>query len=250
MENLKRNKINVEELCAKIAAEIDHMNLNDMKMLENLGKMVGTPKDSEILRNKIKKIQDNLNEQLFLITRDIKEINSPTAEKNAKLNLQRERIEEAFKATLVQFNDMQKDIKTKQKTHILVKIDLNKRSSDDHILLDSTEAQQVLLKNIEEEENRMLKRQAEMQNIQTDIVDLHQMFCDLGEMTEKQGETVDTVDKTISQVAEEVEIATKELNVVETQTCMRRKTMMVCSAVIIIIIIIAILIGVISHFCK
>lgn len=216
------------------------------KTLDSALKSIGTNKDNQGLRNKIHVTQLSTNQIASATTKDINRLRLLQTKGDKQQHLQVEKLEENFKEAVNRYYAIQKQVAAKQKTHLLVAVSIENEASSDQSFDQQKQAQ--FSREMAFEQDMMLEREARIQQIESDVLDVNQIMRELGSLVNAQGETIDTIENSIDHAVGNVEEGTEQLvKASQYQNKFRRKILIIA---LIGLIIAGILIGVLVAELK
>ncbi|OWR41543.1 syntaxin [Danaus plexippus plexippus] len=213
-----------------IADNVNTIN-NGLQALQKLMKQIGGPNDSVQLRDKIHDTQQNVNGSISATARDIQRLGVVVRRGDKPQKLQVERLTQVFRETLARYSSMQKQLSEKMAEHMPTQA--RQRNDPDALerqaIADDEESallanQQAQARLIQFETSMLLEKEAYMNKIEADVLDVNQIMQDLAEMVNAQGQKVDTVESHIEAASAGVEAGVDELaKAAEYQRRYRRK---------------------------
>jgi len=246
-----------------------NIGTNIQKILQNVSSMqrmiaqIGTPQDNQQLQNQLHQIQHYTGEMAKDTSRHLHELSngvsvlSQSEQKNWRLN--RERLHNDFTKALNSFQAAQRTAAQKEK-EVLKKakaaagvggslqgpggqrnlIDIEEGSSPQE---DVQRKQQMLM---QEEVNmeHFQERQRQINQLESDILDVNTIFKDLATLVHDQGEVIDSIEANVESTHVRVQEGTEQLRQAETYKNKARKKKFILA--IILIIVLAIIIGIIA----
>ncbi|KAL3842188.1 hypothetical protein ACJMK2_020230 [Sinanodonta woodiana] len=235
-----------DEICDQISSNIFTVN-NGANSIDRAMKIIGTDKDSPQLRDKIHETSQDTNTVISETTKLIKRLSSMTqANKQQKLKL--DRIRNDFQECIQRFSTLQKKAADKVKKTV----SLHKPSErpepkdtagwlddDDQTRLVAQEEkrQQLLVQDqiIDDDLALIREREEQIRALEADVLDVNEIFRDLGAMIHQQGEQIDTIEANVEQAYTHVEEGTEQLNKAAAYQKSSRKKLC-CLAIIFVII--------------
>lgn len=241
-------------------------NVSSMQKMVN---QLGTPQDSQELRNQLHQIQHytqqlskdtsaNLKELtgLFLPAYSSEQVLEPLLKKrdsqdDRQWKMQKERLTEEFTAALNQFQETQRIAARKEKEQ-MQRVRANSglgdlfgggRYNEQLIELQDNSGQQD--SQVMDEMNLQLLEEQEqaIQQLESDISDVNQIFKDLGAMVHDQSEVIDSIEASVEKTVVSVGEGASQLRQASTyQTKLRKKK---CILAICLTVILAVIIGII-----
>ncbi|XP_013139971.1 PREDICTED: syntaxin-12 [Papilio polytes] len=245
-----------QRLSQTIASNVKKISQN----VSSMSKMVNqlqTPQDSQELRNQLRQIQ-NYTQKLAKDTSTIlMELMKMRVNQTAQ-KLQRERLSDEYISTLNTFLATQKlaaqktkeDIRKAKAQSINIPppppgVNSNKDPWDD--MGDSNiRKQEQLTMQTERELQELAEREGHIRQLENDILDVNQIFKDLGTMIHEQGTVVDSIESSVECALDNVENGTQELRQAANYKNKIRKKK-VYLAIVLIIVISIILIIIFNH---
>ncbi|XP_041366109.1 syntaxin-7-like [Gigantopelta aegis] len=222
-----RSRFSAAELFEQIGSNISQIN-NGANTVDRAMKIIGTEKDSEQLRDKIHDTSLSTNRRVKTTSKLIKSAVTKSMDRHQKLQL--DRLKNDFHEAVQRFQILQKKAAEKVKTsamllsqHTAVKkqplVDMTGWNDEDNYS-DKTE--------LVEEENRRANLQAQDQviendlslihereerirQLESDILDVNEIFRDLGAMISEQGEVIDTIEANVEKTHGNVESGNQQL---------------------------------------
>ncbi|XP_060806017.1 syntaxin-12 [Amyelois transitella] len=227
-------------LTESIAGNVTTINAG-LRSLEKMNKQIGGPNDSVQLRDKIHESQQSVNASVSATARDIQRLGVVARRGDKPQKLQVERLTQAFRDSLANYTAVQKQISEKMAAHmprpprVRSAAPHDPPADEEAALVDNQQAQARL---VEFETSMLIEREAYMNKIEADVLDVAQIMQDLAEMVSEQGQIVDTVESHISSAAAGVESGADELaKAAEYQRRYRRKMFILIIIAVIIAII-------------
>lgn len=213
-----------------IADNVNTIN-NGLRALEKMMKQIGGPNDSVQLRDKIHDTQQNVNSSVSATARDIQRLGVVVRRGDKPQKLQVERLTQAFRDALAMYSSVQKQVSEKMAAHMPTQ----GRSRNDpqalerQAIADDEEAtllanQQAQARLVQFETSMLIDKEAYMNKIEADVLDVNQIMQELAEMVNVQAQTVDTVESHIEAASAGVESGVDELaKAAEYKRRLRRK---------------------------
>ncbi|KAJ2954647.1 hypothetical protein O0L34_g2942 [Tuta absoluta] len=232
------------DLSESIADNVNTIN-SGLKTLERMMKQIGGSNDSVQLRDKIHDTQQTVNGSVSATARDIQRLGVVVRRGDKPQKLQVERLTQAFRDALAKYSAVQKQVTEKMAAHMprQARVRNDPQALEQQAMADDEEAsllanQQAQARLVQFETSMLLEREAYMNKIEADVLDITQIMQDLAEMVNTQAEVVDTVETHIENAGAGVEAGVDELaKAAEHQRRYRRKMF--------ILILIAIVFGII-----
>ncbi|KAI8437756.1 hypothetical protein MSG28_011990 [Choristoneura fumiferana] len=258
-----------------IADNVNTIN-SGLKLLEKMMKQIGGSNDSVQLRDKIHTTQQTVNGSVSGTARDIQRLSVVARRGTKAQKLQVERLTQAFQDALAKYSTVQKaeivvsdidahfgvldigagDQQVSEKMAAHMPRPPRPRNDPSAIeqqaIADDEESsllanQQAQARLVEFETSMLLEKEAYINKIEADVLDVNQIMQDLAVLVNQQGQTVDTVESHIEAASANVEAGNDELAKAEQHQRSYRKKMLILS-VIGIIIAILIIVWIIKAF--
>lgn len=239
------------KLAQTIGTNIQKISKN-VSSMQRMVNQLGTPQDSQELRNQLHQIQHYTQHLAKDTSSSLKELASLPAplvsSEQKQWKMQKERLADEFTTALNTFQTTQRHAAQKEKEQVQrVRANSGLRDpfgespfSDQLIeLQDNSGRQQSQLQ--EEMNLNMLEEQEQaIRQLESDILDVNQIFKDLGSMVHDQGEVVDSIEANIEKTevyvgegASQLRQASSYQNKVRTKKCI----LVICLAVVLAVVI-------------
>ncbi|KAJ8737870.1 hypothetical protein PYW08_000465 [Mythimna loreyi] len=248
------NSNNFQRLSQTIASNIKKISQN----VSSMSKMVNqlqTPQDSQELRNQLRQIQ-NYTQKLAKDTSSLimELVNLPTDQPANKLT--KERLSDEYMITLNSFQATQRLAAQKTKEDVK-KTKAQSMSIGDPFAMGNTSQSKELMEmgepNLRKQEQMTMQterslveleeRERDIRQLESDILDVNQIFKELGTMIHTQGEVVNSIETSVEYASVNVETGTQELReAANYKNKLRKKKVYLFLALIIIISIILIIV--------
>ncbi|BFZ15598.1 hypothetical protein BsWGS_18637 [Bradybaena similaris] len=207
----------IVDLTEQIRGNIFQINSGASDM-ERALRSIGTVKDSPQLRDKIHETSQNMNKIVQTTTRLLHKAAEKRANKQQKVQL--DLLKSQFQDSLQRFHILQKN-------DVELNEDFEGKQQQTQVLKD----QEI----IEDDLALILEREQRIRQLEADILDVNEIFRDLGAMVQTQGEVLDTIDSNVERAAANVELGNEQLvNAAKYQSKSRKK--MCCLVVILLVI--------------
>jgi len=231
-------------------------NVNSMQRMVN---QLGTPQDSETLRSQLHEIQHYTNQLAKDTNNSLKEIarmpQPASISEQKQRKMLRERLTNEFSEALKNFQVIQRTAAQKERESVArartssgAKLDPFGGRPSNLIDLASPQQEQATVQLEIEEEcdlEALREREQQIRKIESDIVEVNQIFKDLATMVHDQGEVIDSIEANVETASIEVQRGAQELQKArEYQSRARRKKFMLLALLLIILLIIVIIISV------
>ncbi|XP_067947269.1 syntaxin-12-like [Watersipora subatra] len=242
-----------EELSREISNLIFKINSN-ATVIERQSKRIATKDDNSQLRQKLHEVQQETNTIAADITRSLQTLNDICGQRDKQKRLQVDRLKNSFRSALEKYHEIQKKLTDKIKMETLK----NQRAqsfdqepdawSDEAALFEQNERRQQLMQQQAEAEDDlafMREREERVRQLESDVLDVNEIFKQLGTMVQEQGDLVDHIETNVISAADYVEEGNVELgNAVTYQKSSRKKLCILVIICLIIAAVIAIILGV------
>ncbi|KAK2143181.1 hypothetical protein LSH36_871g01040 [Paralvinella palmiformis] len=235
---------------------------NIQKISQNVGQIqrminqIGTPQDSADLRDKLHQIQHytgQLAKEANRSLKDLAHLPPPSQQSDQRQwKMQKERLTSEFTSILNSFQAAQRKAAEKEKESVArVKAHsghsqdpfLDDRKGDDQLVSFDRGVQQSVQMEEDIDLQIIQEREKAIRQLESDIMDVNQIFKDLGMLVHEQGEMVDSIEANVQSTEISVESGTQELQKArEYQKKSRRKKCLLALVGILILIFIILII--------
>ncbi|CAG9112485.1 unnamed protein product [Plutella xylostella] len=228
-----------------IADNVNSIN-SGLKTLEKMKNKVGGPNDSVQLREKIHDTQQSVNSVVSTAARALARLGVVVRRGDKPQKLQLERLTQAFRDALTRYSTVQKELSAKMAAHMpkqpRPKMD-PQAMMEQQAMADDEEAtllanQQAQARLVQFETSMLLEKEAYINKIEADVLDVNQIMQELAGMVQAQAQAVDTVESHIEATAANVESGVDELAKAEEHQRRYRRKMFILSIIGIILAII------------
>ncbi|PVD33920.1 hypothetical protein C0Q70_05182 [Pomacea canaliculata] len=215
---LSRSSVN--ELCEQIRSNIFQIN-NGANSIERALKNIGTERDSPALRDKIHEISVNTNKTAQSTTRLIRSATTRQADRQQKIQV--ERLTSDFQEAVQRFQTLQKKATEKVKTTVKLggqqpkalddtagwnqDIERQRLVEDEHRVAQLQAQEEV----IEDDLALLREREERIRQLESDILDVNEIFRDLGAMISEQGEVLNDIEANVERAYSNVETGNEQL---------------------------------------
>ncbi|XP_026315240.1 syntaxin-12 [Hyposmocoma kahamanoa] len=216
-----------------IADNVNTIN-SGLLSLEKMMKQIGGTNDNIQLRDKIHETQQTVNGSVSATARDIQRLGVMVRRGDKPQKLQVERLTQAFRDALAKYSSVQKQVSEKMAAHIPKQV---RMKNDPHALEQQAIAdyenasmfanQQAQTRLGQFETSMMLEKEAYINKIEADVLDVNQIMQDLAELVNAQAQSVDTVENRIHDAAIYVQSGTEEMRKAEEHQRRYRKRMFI-----------------------
>lgn len=184
--------------------------------------LVGTKKDSEVVRGRVTRLLDETRAGFRDVTEGVKRAKS-WEDPTAAMKYTQEKLQNQLTAAMAEFQSAQRLSAEKTRQYVAA----TKRQiheQDEERYTDEGEGQQVPLvqqqvqraalaeqSEVDFQESLIVQREEEIRDIERGITELNDIFRDLGTMVSAQGESLDIIETNIATVAQDHKAAHLEL---------------------------------------
>ncbi|XP_013384958.1 syntaxin-7 isoform X2 [Lingula anatina] len=239
---------NFSQLYDQVSSNVFTIN-NHATSLERALRQIGSDRDSKELRDRIHETELKTNKIIAETTKLFKQLSGIRGiERQQKLSV--ERIQNDFKETIQRYSELQKKAAEKVKTIALRQRTQSSEglgfgaSDDDKVALmeqdelrrQELQAQEQL---IEDDLAVIQEREERIRELEADILDINEIFRDLGTLVYEQGEMIDNIEDHVSKAHDNVEAGNEQL--VKAASYQKKARKKICICVIVLIIILAII---------
>ncbi|XP_013404976.1 syntaxin-12 [Lingula anatina] len=231
---------------------------NNVKNIRRMVNQIGTPQDSDQLRDRLHESQHQTNDLAKSTTQYFKDISHLPVSSNQsdqrQRKMQRERLMEDFTSLLNEFQTLQREAANKEKASVRR---ARAASGHDSAFLEGPREQQIIdigggppsrqqTLQMEEDVDLQLiqERETAIKQLESDIMDVNQIFKDLGMLVHEQGEVIDSIEANVESAQIQVEAGTEQLaKARDYQSKARRKKCCLITILIVVLAVIALIIG-------
>ncbi|XP_074846653.1 syntaxin-7 [Carettochelys insculpta] len=184
---------------------------------------LGTPQDTPELRQQLQQKQQHANQLAKETDKYIKEFGSlPETNEQRQRKLQKDRLVGEFSAALANFQRVQRQAAEKEKD-LVARARASSRvsvgpSEDSHkertlVSWDSQPQAQVQDEEITEDDLRLIEeRESSIRQLEADIMDINEIFKDLGMMIHEQGDVIDSIEANVESAEVHVQQGNQQLS--------------------------------------
>ncbi|XP_078254724.1 T-SNARE Domain Containing 1 [Rhinoraja longicauda] len=260
----------VQEVFQELTANIFRINTN-VTSLEKSFQALGTPNDTQELRDGLHTTQQETNKTISSSTKYIKQLSEIVRGSSRREWLQLDRLKNQLSDSIQRYGALQK--KLAEKSRVLLPATLKSRqiaknpftgiSDEDEFLgrspskwqatdeaSDPAQAQgQAFLSEVTEDEVESIKQREEaLLQIEADMLDVNQIIKDLALLVHEQGDNIDSIEANIERAATHVDTANEQL--MKASQHQRRARKMKCCFILTALIILAVIIIIIVVSVK
>ncbi|KAK2144681.1 hypothetical protein LSH36_737g03019 [Paralvinella palmiformis] len=177
---------NFNELVDIISSNIFTIN-NNGSILERALKQIGTSQDCVQLRNKIHMTEQKTNHMISETVQSLRRLAKSCSSSNRQQKVQHGRLSSEFQDTVKRYNTLQKD----------------DGGDEERLLHHEQKRAQMLAQEeaIEVEVALLEEREQHVRQLESDILDINEIFRDLGTLVHEQGAVVDTIESNIERAS-------------------------------------------------
>ncbi|XP_006127348.1 syntaxin-7 [Pelodiscus sinensis] len=184
---------------------------------------LGTPQDTPELRQQLQQKQQHANQLAKETDKYIKEFGSlPATSEQRQRKIQKDRLVGEFSAALANFQRIQRQAAEREKD-IVARVRASSRvsggpSEDSYregalVPLDSQPQAQVQDEDITEDDLRLIEeRESSIRQLEADILDINEIFKDLGMMIHEQGDVIDSIEANVESAEVHVQQGNQQLS--------------------------------------
>uniref|UniRef100_A0A7N9CNP2 Syntaxin-7 n=1 Tax=Macaca fascicularis TaxID=9541 RepID=A0A7N9CNP2_MACFA len=239
------------QLAQRISSNIQKITQCSVEIQRTLNQL-GTPQDSPELRQQLQQKQQYTNQLAKETDKYIKEFGSlpTTPSEQRQRKIQKDRLVAEFTASLTNFQKVQRQAAEREKEFV-ARVRASSRVSvflrtaqKKGILYPGKEPQvQVQDEEITEDDLRLIhERESSIRQLEADIMDINEIFKDLGMMIHEQGDVIDSIEANVENAEVHVQQANQQLSRAADYQRKSRKTLCI---IILILVIGAVIIGLI-----
>ncbi|XP_071500677.1 syntaxin-12-like isoform X1 [Diadema antillarum] len=228
----------------------------NVREIEGFTAKLGTHEDNKMLREKLDERQHYTNQLAKDTNKMLKDLNSippsynPSDQKQQKM--QKERLTNEFTTALNQFQKVQRDAAQKERESFdkarassMSSSGFEDHSADTLIGFETSrqdagfsQQSQVTYEDLE----AIKERESQLKKLESDILDVNQIFKDLATMVHEQGEMIDSIEANVESAEVHVEQATVQLDKArEYQSKARRRKFLLFICVLILLGVLALI---------
>ena len=239
-------------LSQAISKNIQSITQNVAQM-QRMVNQIGTQQDSPQLRDKLHQVQHYTNQlakETNTYIKDISQLSQPASQSDLRQRkMQKERLMSDFSSALNNFQAAQRQAAEKERASVARARAssgyndsfFDERKADD--AFGSNQMQSSIQMEQDVDMDLLHEREQAIQKLESDIMDVNQIFKDLGMLVHEQGEMIDSIEANVESSAVHVEQGRDQLyKAKEYQKKSRRKKCILLGVIILIIIILSVII--------
>ncbi|XP_053393859.1 syntaxin-12-like isoform X2 [Mercenaria mercenaria] len=238
------------KLAQSVGNNIQKISQN-VKQLEKLVQQIGTPQDSEEVRDRVHQVVHSTNTIAKDTNKDMQTLAHLPAPLNTQqarqFKMQKERLTEQFSDVLKNFQTVQRTAAEKERASISRARAASSSNysgfgdepQDDQFSRPGySQTAQVLQMENDVDLEMIQERESAIKQLESDIMDVNQIFKDLGMLVHEQGEVLDSIEANVEHATIHVEEGNKQLSAAQNyQSKARRKK---CCLIVVLLVILAI----------
>ncbi|BFZ16667.1 hypothetical protein BsWGS_19706 [Bradybaena similaris] len=244
------------KLSRDISSNVQKMTQN-VTQIQKLVNQIGTLQDSDDMRQRIHQTTHytkQLANETSQYLKSLAHLPVPASQSEQRQwKMQKERLTDEFTNALKNFQTIQRAAAEKEKESVqrtrahsgMDKSPFDSGSHDDAMSTPGfSQTRQVLQMEQDVDLELLKEREDAIKKLESDIVDVNQIFKDLGMLVHEQGEVLDSIEANIDNAQMSVEEGTKQLSKARSyQSKARRKKCCIIIIVLVILAIIGLIIG-------
>lgn len=244
-----------EDTFSQITRNITTINTG-ANNIEKAAKVLGTDRDNGQFGNKIHSVSQETHKTIDDTTRLFRKLNQRRLDRTQRLRL--DKVQNDFRDSVKRFQGLQKKavdrVKTvsRQEQQKVQKSHVWLDDEDDEPLIeeDNTRRQQLMAQEqvIDDDLALIRDREEQIRALEGDILDVNEIFRDLGAMIYEQGEQIDTIEANVEKASTDVEQGAEQLGQASKYQKKARKKL--CCLVVILVIIAAVIAIIIAVSVK
>lgn len=216
----------LQEIFQETSANVFRINSN-VTSLERSLRSLGTPSDTQELRDGLHATQQETNKTITTSTKAIKQLSEVVRGSSRQDRLQLDRLKNQLSDAIQRYGTVQKKIAEKSKSLLPTGQRSSKQSprtpfsdlADDEKIFNGGDGtwqaqnqEQALLAEITEEDLEVIRQREEaLQQIESDMLDVNQIIKELASMVYEQGDTIDSIEANIETASSNVDSANEQL---------------------------------------
>lgn len=236
----------LEDIFRQIATNISSIN-NGGNLIERVVKTIGSDRDNGQAGQRIHEISQETSKVVANTMKLLKQLGSKRLDRSGRLRM--DKVNNEFKDCVQRFQTIQKKATDKAKTasHLERTKPAKPKSvwddDDDHhqLVVDDDRRQQLLAQEqvIDDDLALIREREEQIRALEGDILDVNEIFRDLGAMINEQGEQIDTIEANVDKAYTDVEGGREQLQKAAIYQKKSRKKM--CCLMVIFLVIVGVL---------
>ncbi|KAJ3394530.1 hypothetical protein HDU92_006806 [Lobulomyces angularis] len=198
---------------------------NNIQQLVQTSQSINTPKDSHSTRESLLALQEETKELIKLTSEDLKVVLSLDSDE-ISIKTKKKKLEKDFKNIAKRFQQVSKvvtekcrdSLKTaKEINELTLRVELEEEENEGVPLLAESNSKKKLVElkqmdnQIDYNENLIQEREQDLRQIESSMLEVNEIFRDLGTLVHEQGHMLDNIENNVDSVAINMENATGEL---------------------------------------
>ncbi|XP_022316970.2 syntaxin-7-like isoform X2 [Crassostrea virginica] len=206
-----------------ISSNIQQITQNVSQIQNNVSK-IGTPQDSDEIRDRVHQLTHHTNQvakESNKLMKDLAHLTVPGSEQS-KWRMQRDRLTDEFSTALKNFQTIQRTAAEKERASVAraraqsgnytkSPFDDDTGREDMNMTPGFSQTRQILQMEEDVDLDMLHEREAAIKQLESDIVDVNQIFKDLGMLVHEQGEMLDSIETNVENSHGHVETGQKQL---------------------------------------
>lgn len=235
----------LETLNSNISSNIYKIRQN-VSRINQLGKLIGTSKDTESVRNDIHQTFQNTNQIAKESNIYLKQL-SNIKTNNGEMAFSKSK--RAFESELANYSRMQKEVSDKLRLAAPVAEESINTNNDEGSIFEQDERTSLLKqKKVQELDSRheyVRDRETKINQIESDVLDINSIMKDLASMVNDQSSLIDNISSNVENTYNDVETGNSQLRQANSYASKYRKKICILIAIVFIF---AIALGIIIYF--
>ncbi|KAI9033271.1 t-SNARE, partial [Hyaloraphidium curvatum] len=218
---------------------------SNVASIQKLLSLVGTPRETDDVRQKLHNLTEQTRDLVKATSGDLKDLGTVAASSGTdsrQRKITHQKLQKDFEDVLKRYQSVSKSVADKSRTYV-EKARASQRGSTWENPIGSVLQIQGLDYEIEYNESLIAERERDIKEIEKSIVEVNEIFRDLGTMVNEQQYMLDNIEANVSSVAVNMENATDELRTASKYQKMSRNRM--CCLLLVLAIIAIIVVAII-----
>lgn len=239
------------KLSKTVSSNIQKM-VQNVAQLQRMAALIGTPRDSMDLREKLHQNQHYTNQLAKETTSFLKELahlpQPPSASDQRQRKMQNERLRTEFSDALNNFQTVQRTVAEKERASVSrarahsgygVAAFEEEKKSDDHLVSPGfSQTRQVLQMEEDVDLELIHEREEAIRKLESDIKDVNQIFKELGVLVHEQREGIDSIEQNVEITQHQLEGAATQLDHARKYQKRARRNLCISAIVVLVIVVI------------
>ncbi|XP_044313752.1 syntaxin-12 [Drosophila rhopaloa] len=208
------------------------------KQLEKQLKLIGTPKELPNMREKVHSINTKSNARVQTTSQDLQRLQAVVRHGDRQQKLQLENLTREFHGVIEKYSSLQRRISSAMRQTLQQAQQFADQDGEPNARAELLQQQRLEQAHLQQEHDILDERRRQVEQIESDIIDVNQIMTRLSGLVHDQGQQMDFIENSIEQTAANVEDGTSQLQkAARSRQSYRRK--------ILILLVIAVIIGLI-----